>query len=519
MATFNISVVEGVTRVVAESVTAAAATAATQAAASAQSSATTASQARDVAIAAGVQYPSAAAAVAALADGAFGSYLDGSGNPVWGQRTGASMTPLPGPWIGSERVGFQQSGAGAVARTVQAKLRDSLSVTDFGATGSAADFANAATAASGLVTVVPLAGNDAALPADFTNTLFEYNGNSNVRWTHTATVSGIARKKLKAQFETPHQDTVRTALHIETQAIGSTRNGPNSCDAGQIIAIHKQGYAGSIDPISGEIDGLKIFVRQDGAKGQPSRSLTSSDASGILVNIQNVEDCGFTSAWESVTSNFDRGSSSIAFSVQTQIGALDMNNVASAKYGYVAVAKIGALGSAYYAGVEGSSTWANILEAPLAVRINNIGDYSAPNSFWANGAWRISRSAPQNGSTQFTHRGTGALFFLAQDAGAIQFGTNNTIRWEIDSSGQLRPNANLGNDLGSTSRRFSTAWGQAVNLGSTSGDGVLIRSGAGTPEGAVTANVGSIFLRNDGGAGTTLYVKESGTGNTGWVAK
>jgi hypothetical protein len=43
--------------------------------------------------------------------------------------------------------------------------------------------------------------------------------------------------------------------------------------------------------------------------------------------------------------------------------------------------------------------------------------------------------------------------------------------------------------------------------------------GTGTPEGAVTAPVGCIYLRLNGGAGTTLYVKESGTGNTGWVGK
>jgi hypothetical protein len=48
---------------------------------------------------------------------------------------------------------------------------------------------------------------------------------------------------------------------------------------------------------------------------------------------------------------------------------------------------------------------------------------------------------------------------------------------------------------------------------------VFWRTGAGTPEGAVIAPVGSLFTRTDGGAGTTLYVKESGAGNTGWVAK
>lgn len=43
--------------------------------------------------------------------------------------------------------------------------------------------------------------------------------------------------------------------------------------------------------------------------------------------------------------------------------------------------------------------------------------------------------------------------------------------------------------------------------------------GNGSPEGAVSAPVGSVFHRLNGGAGTSFYVKESGTGNTGWVAK
>lgn len=44
-------------------------------------------------------------------------------------------------------------------------------------------------------------------------------------------------------------------------------------------------------------------------------------------------------------------------------------------------------------------------------------------------------------------------------------------------------------------------------------------TGTGSPESVVTAPVGSIYLRTDGGSGTSFYVKESGTGNTGWVAK
>jgi polygalacturonase len=45
------------------------------------------------------------------------------------------------------------------------------------------------------------------------------------------------------------------------------------------------------------------------------------------------------------------------------------------------------------------------------------------------------------------------------------------------------------------------------------------RSGFGSPESAITAGIGSIYQQRDGGTSTTLWVKESGTGSSGWVAK
>lgn len=44
--------------------------------------------------------------------------------------------------------------------------------------------------------------------------------------------------------------------------------------------------------------------------------------------------------------------------------------------------------------------------------------------------------------------------------------------------------------------------------------------GTGSPEGAREGNIGDSYINTNGGAGTTLYVKESGNGtNTGWAAK
>lgn len=48
---------------------------------------------------------------------------------------------------------------------------------------------------------------------------------------------------------------------------------------------------------------------------------------------------------------------------------------------------------------------------------------------------------------------------------------------------------------------------------------VVHMTGLNTPESAIPANIGSTYRRTNGGAGTCFYVKESGTSNTGWVAK
>jgi hypothetical protein len=116
-------------------------------------------------------------------------------------------------------------------------------------------------------------------------------------------------------------------------------------------------------------------------------------------------------------------------------------------------------------------------------------------------------------------------------------GTANTLEIDRQADGTV----NIGGDLLNINDHPATSGTVTGNLikvassggGVSSGDkfvverdgsvkltgGLYLKIGAGTPEGAVTAPVGSLFLRTNGGAGTCLYVKETGTGNTGWVAK
>lgn len=118
---------------------------------------------------------------------------------------------------------------------------------------------------------------------------------------------------------------------------------------------------------------------------------------------------------------------------------------------------------------------------------------------------------PQPGASNFTDNavvranGTGGSlqdsFCILSDAGDMTIGGSGEVSCTLDNSvhtAQMAMDANGNYSVDATAK---------------------IIMGSGSPEGVFTAGIGSLFLRTDGGAGTALYVKESGTGNTGWVAK
>ena len=111
------------------------------------------------------------------------------------------------------------------------------------------------------------------------------------------------------------------------------------------------------------------------------------------------------------------------------------------------------------------------------------------------------------------------------------------MRIEATASGNLRFKNPAGTDfsllqLGGTTNLYAAikqlngnSSNREINFRTANDDGFIAtqslyqRFGSGTPEGVVTAPVGATYHRTDGGAGTSFYVKESGTGNTGWIPK
>ncbi len=152
------------------------------------------------------------------------------------------------------------------------------------------------------------------------------------------------------------------------------------------------------------------------------------------------------------------------------------------------------------------------------------------------GAFRSGTFGSQNIAVRFNARGDGE----------IQFRRNNTTLWAIDADNTIVPTSayglgtptnpvdqvTIGDHVKFTNSGFPQVYFRSLSPNSVAirnnedngfgqlelGDGVFDRSGHNSPEGVVTANIGSVYRRTNGSTGTTLYIKESGTGNTGWVA-
>lgn len=139
------------------------------------------------------------------------------------------------------------------------------------------------------------------------------------------------------------------------------------------------------------------------------------------------------------------------------------------------------------------------------------GNEAVAGQFFAN--YGTGATAPFNFGSGVIIRSVGAF--------PIVFAPNSVATWQINSSGHLLATDNT-YDIGASgaTRPRNLYAGTLIRSPKfETAASVQWTSGTGSPESVVTANIGSLYTRTDGGANTTLYVKESGAGNTGWIAK
>lgn len=134
------------------------------------------------------------------------------------------------------------------------------------------------------------------------------------------------------------------------------------------------------------------------------------------------------------------------------------------------------------------------------------------------GSWAAERRVVTLGCRRATGIPVHGVGIETVDNNQMATVSNGTLRSILNGSGHTVPasgqNENL--DYGESGNIYRRGYFKTVFIGT---DEIIDASGSGSPEGTYAAPVGSTYRRTDGGAGTSFYVKESGTGNTGWVAK
>ena len=468
---------------------------------------------------------------------------------VSGGVDGASLASS----AGSSYVGFLQAGTGAVTRTVQSKLRDVVSVTDFGAVGDDSTddtqaFVNAL--ATGKNVYVPygtykitsslnlkeggLIGDGVGVSGGQQTVLKFYNLTSTTIgaiYTRISTQKGLmpVLKNLYILASSWNATTGCLGYGLDIEAPLSAENVIVEAFKKSNVFFHNDAtgngpYESVFKNVYSRFSGNHGFLIGAGANvvtlqscqgkwnGSASYGVAPSVAgsySGLYID--NTSDgsgpyYSFTPTSVTIISGDFSYNSKYGIDVQSASslnmkGCYAEQNLSSDTYQHN-VKSISSSYADFGLAILGAGKILNVAQTNTALAQGNTiiaNGYQYGGAL--NGGYLIDKSIS---TTSYAGAITPRVVYLgADDVGA----TNNTVIYALANGDALHSTTGTGKHI------FDQ--GLYVNGAGT----VKILSGSGSPETQITAAVGSLYLRTNGGANTTLYVKESGTGNTGWVAK
>jgi len=464
---------------------------------------------------------------------------------TWDNIVGINGTGIA---TNANAVAYDPAGSGAVQRTVESKLRDVVSVKDFGAVGNG--FANDTDAIQAAIDFVwdnGSKGGTVYIPQGTyksgkllfrTKTIIrgagaevsklDFSLSSDYGFYLTGGVSNFAHgaglydlRIEKAPSHNFYLDNtvgggVGESFYIDrVQSYNAGGDGLNfSGDSTPLhlghISVH--GNAGA---------GLR-FVNE--SQGHVQVIYVAGDNNGeSLVTIENVGSNSNINiiGWKSERWSASQGHSNIFRIVNAQGGFV---HIGSGRY----TSQLASAPNAIVLVESGNSI--RLLVDPISAGDGLVTDYTYGIQNLITGATRtpaqilrnIYTTCQINADTNFSGGGNVAWQNFRNSIGTVPSG--NTLRFNHASDGaSTTANVEFYNNttlVGSLSGGGTLRLASALQLGGTASSGFpILVTGAGSPESVITAVVGSLYLRTNGGANTTLYVKESGTGNTGWVAK
>lgn len=294
---------------------------------------------------------------------------------------------------------------------------------------------------------------------------------------------------------------LRDGINV-AQTITGTTNTHAFADKSEISAVTDSGTYGSFDntvKISGSHAHNHVYGFQDRTDYQGSGTL--SDMSGLY---SAPTHSGSGTITQRVGAEVRDVTKTGGGTLVGNIGVFIRNLAAGVSNVALNIAQI--TGYAIYAPGDAKS----YLKGQLGIGVDNTG----------NNAIQFSNSQTGGSTTTgiLDTQSTSVVLSASGDKNLI-FANNGANRLVVKTSANsyaVAPGSDNAQPLGTVAERWLNTY--SVNIRPGAGSAIWT-SGTGSPEGAVTAVVGSMYTRTDGGAGSTLYIKESGSGNTGWVAK
>jgi len=310
-------------------------------------------------------------------------------------------------------VTFAQTGSGAISRTVSAKLKDSVNVSDFGSdTGTSYTNAIASIAAG---TVFAPIGYNTRIATLAAGKSIEYLGGPiNVDLYSEGVENNIfAYRVLRGTLPGTHATTLYGFRYFGMIAPGSGGSvaADGAGDFATIVSGQKKDWATS--SVVGEIGGTYCAVRNGG----PVSPTAKSDASCLLANVGVIEGSGFAAAIENVTSAFSAGGGSVTKQINTQVGVID-SRTGGSQLGFVATASVGNSISGYF--VQSNSATAYFTNAFM-----NVGWCSSTSSqlqnFVITSQGAIFTAPCGVSNAQWTLQNNGGLFNVVNNSGSNLF--------------------------------------------------------------------------------------------------
>ena len=425
-------------------------------------------------------------------------------------------------------VSYTPAGTGAVTTTVQDKLRQYVSVQDFGAVGDGVTDDTAAIQA----TITFAIGNSATA-----GNVFFPSGTYKV--TSTLTIPNVVNGKGLiygdgAQIKATHNGVLFDNQSSWVSFRDLTLSGPGKSNASS-VGVQGTMYDWYFENVG--VYDFAIGIRANGGSHLYLKCFFGGNGKciwpSVFANIISIDSCYFSSSDYGlyVPNNFGPGP--VNYVAQVCIYNTAMEVCATSVYS-VGINRLLVENSWFEQETVGSLV---LVDTPLLSINSNYVNFPPAISFtggFPDASRRAQYLDPYTGETfrnystttqtsvnfdsqAYPNSGLDGISFTGYLAGNSY--TNRILggdnRISIDSQ-NFWPLADMTTYLGFTNKRWQDGYIARLHPGDAN---VLWTSGSGSPEGSVTAPVGSLYTNTSGGANTTLHIKESGSGNTGWVAK